>query len=99
MSIQPRRLKSRAAASRARALRKGAGDLPPHKEAMLAVTARLLVLYENATNRAYHDGELTQDGDVRVLVDRTIPALFDRIAEGLRYVFGDGAEDIFGRRQ
>ena len=47
---------------------------------------------------AYHDGELTKEGEVRVLVDRTIPAYFDRITEGLRYVFGDDAEDVFGRR-
>ena len=97
MSTGPRRLGSGAAARRASDLRNGE-KLPPNKERMLAIVGRLIVVFENATNRAYHDGELTKEGEVRVLVDRTIPTYFDRITEGLRYVFSDDAEDVFGRR-
>ena len=85
-NAQPRRLGMRAALNRARTLREGK-DLPPEKEAVLALTARLLVHFENASNRLYHDGELTQEGEVRVLLSRTLPDLFDRVSEGLRYAF------------
>ena len=83
--IQPRRLGTRAALNRARRLRNGQ-DLPPHKEVMLGLTTRLLVHFENASNRLYASGELTQQGDVKVLLGKTLPDLFDRITEGLRFV-------------
>ena len=94
MSTQPRRLGTGAAARRASDLRNGE-KLSPDKERMLALVGRLIVMFENGTNRAYHDGEVTQEGDVKVLVDRTIPAYFDRITEGLRYVFGDAERTIW----
>ena len=86
---RPRRLGARAAANRAVGLRKGKGDLSPDKLAMLALTGRLIVHFENASNRVYHDGSLTAEGEVRTLLARTLPDLFDRIDRGLRYVFHD----------
>ncbi len=43
-----------------------------HKDALLGVTARLLVHFENASDRLYRDGELTADGEVRALVPRVL---------------------------
>lgn len=90
-NAQPRRLGMRAALNRAKALRKGK-DLPPDKEAMLGLTARLMVHYANVSNRLYASGELTQDGEVRVLLAKTLPDLFDRIEHGLRYCFPDDGD-------
>jgi len=91
---QPRRLGTRAALNRARTLRNGQA-LPPHKEAVLAMTARMMVLFENQTARAYHDGEMTEEGEVRQIVSKTIPDYFDRVSEGLRYVFGEGEQQAW----
>jgi hypothetical protein len=75
---------------RAEALSKGMAGLTPDKQAMAAVVGRLLVLYENATGRLFHDGEVTEAGEVRVLLARTVPDLFDRIERGLRYLYAEG---------
>jgi len=79
-----------AAKNRARALRKDLPTLSADRELMLSVVARLIVIYENATLRVFRDGEVTEAGDVRVLLSRTVPDLYDRIERGMRYVFGDG---------
>jgi hypothetical protein len=75
---------------RAEALCKDMASLPADKAAMAGVVGRLLVLYDNATARLFHDGETTETGEVRVLLSRTVPDLYDRIERGMRYIFGDG---------
>lgn len=60
---------------------------------MLGLVARLMVHFENASNRVFCEGELTQEGQPRALLAKTMPELFDKITEGLRYALHDDAGD------
>ena len=48
----------------------GYAGAPAHKVQLARITGRLLVHFENASNRLMFEGELTKDGDVRALVPR-----------------------------
>jgi hypothetical protein len=52
-----------------------------------------MVHFENASNRVFCEGELTQEGQPRALLAKTMPELFDKITEGLRYALHDDAGD------
>ena len=82
----------RAAANRALRLRRGLGELPAHKESLLNVTARLLVHFENASDRLYREGELTKDGEVRALLPRILD-LAREVRANLCYL-SDGTERL-----
>ena len=86
--INYRRLGSRAAIARAKAIQ-GGRTLSAERQTVLAIVGRLVVLYENATGRLFAEGLETQAGEPRVLLTKTVPDLFDRIMAGLRYVFHD----------
>lgn len=84
----PRRGGSRAAQNRARTLRNGK-DFPPHKDQLLAITARLIVHFENVSNRLYADTETMAEGEPRQLLSRAID-LSRQVAENLARIFPQG---------
>ena len=78
---------------RARALLVLDGRQLPHERMMqLAVTARLIVHLENASSRLYATGELTRDGDPKVLL-RTVADLSKQISRHLADIFGSEPSD------
>ncbi len=68
---QPRRLGSRAAANRALSLLNGK-EMPPAKMALLKITGRLLVHFENISNKLYELGEVKGDDEPRALGARML---------------------------
>jgi hypothetical protein len=70
--------------------------LRPERELLLCATTRLSCHFDNVSNALFRDGELTEDGEVRIALRETLGDLFDRIQSGLQSVFGDGAGDLFG---
>ena len=89
-TYKPRRLGLRAASNRALRLRQGAASLPPHKLALLDITGRLLIHFENASNRLYADTEITVEGEPRLLLSRLLE-LGREIRTNLAAVFDDGS--------
>ena len=86
----------RAASNRALRLRRGLGDLPPHKEALVAVTARLIIHLENASDRLYREGELAMDGTPKALLTRVME-LARQVRDNIAYLAdGVDAGDPFG---
>jgi hypothetical protein len=59
----------------------------------VGVTARLLVLFENATDRVYGEGELRADGEPKALMARVLE-LGRMVRENIAYLDG-GAADPF----
>lgn len=98
-AAKPRLLGQRAAALRARELRQG-HRLPAHREAVLTVTGRLLVHFQNVSNQLYYLGEVRANDEPRVLL-RELRELGNQVVANLRYVFPDGAvdEDVFSKYQ
>lgn len=98
MSTKPRMKSQRAAANRYRALRDG--QLSPARDAVLLLTAKLLVHGENLSARLFHLGELRADDEPRAAL-KELRELSGLVLSNLKYVYpADGAEqdgDPFGR--
>lgn len=92
---RPRPLGQQAVSNRVSELRAGR-QLSPPQLAMLRVTARLIVHLENASNRLYREGELTVDGEPKVLLAR-VQDLARQIKGNLEAIFGDDASGDLSR--
>ena len=69
----------------------GAGSLPPHKQAVLALVGRLIVHFENVSNGLYYRTEFLPDGELRQACSKLLE-LNEAILTNLRYVGLDDAD-------
>ena len=93
-----RHLGYRAASNRTLRLRRGAASLSPQQEVLLDITGRLIIHFENVSNRLYHETEVTAEGEARVILSRMLE-LQREIRVNLAAVFGEGAteDDLLAR--
>jgi len=97
---QPRRRErnrpkgEKAARARAYALLEplGGQNAPSHKRILAYTTGRLIVHFENASNRLMREGELTKDGEPKALLLR-VEALAKLIRENIALLAGDDSSD------
>lgn len=78
--------------NRAREWLTAGSSLTPHERSLVRATARLAVHLENLSNRLFHTGELTADGQpreaLRMLLDydqrihQNLASLFDHDGDG-----------------
>ena len=92
---RPRRLGQGSAKHRYERMAAG-HSLPGHKQEMLRLTSRLLIHAINASNRLYHDTEVTAEGEPRQLLGRLLE-LGREIRANLNYCFDreDQGDDPF----
>ena len=70
----------------------GDRQLAPQQLAMIAVTARLIVHLERVSDRLMRDGELTREGEPKVLLGR-VQDLSKQISRQLEDIFGSEPSD------
>lgn len=85
---QPRRLGIQAANNRATAWRKAHSALSADQDALLGISARLLIHAINLSNRLYVEGELRQDGEPKAAM-KTLLDYHERVTESLQLIFYD----------
>ena len=83
-----RRLGIQAANNRATAWRKAHPPLSADQDALLGISARLLIHAINLSNRLYVEGELRQDGEPKAAM-KTLLDYHERVTESLQMIFYD----------